>query len=142
MAENSEARLQDRTVNIMMIAKRFPADRWKSEIAKYMSEECGCPIETYTNHVIFRIVNEAFFDYVYCCDKQRTMAVLRNYFGCENGNQFTERMLIALGLAQVAEIYPDGSHHYICGYHETEFGRKLDRRIFTEARDTLLSQKE
>ena len=141
MTENSEATLQDRTVNIMMITKRYPVEEWKSEIAKYMSEECGCPIEAYTDRVIFKIVNEAFFDYVYCCDKERTMAVLHEFFSREQMGHL-EPVLMALSLAQIAEIDPDGSYHYICGYHETEFGRNLNRRIFTEARDALLSQKE
>ena len=120
--------LQDRTVNIMMIAKRFPISRMKSEIARYMSEECGTPTECYTDGILCTIVRHAFFDWLQCSDKSRTMAAIRCYFECvDEGHPTMECMLIALGLSQVAEIKEDGQHYYICGFHDTEFSRKLDQ---------------
>ena len=125
---NMYEQLQDRTVNIMMIAKRFPISRMKSEIARYMSEECGTPVECYTDGILCSIVRHAFFDWLQCSDKSRTMAAIRCYFECvDEGHPTMECMLIALGLSQVAEIKEDGQHYYICGFHDTEFSRKLDQ---------------
>lgn len=117
--------LQDRTVNIMMIAKRFPIDKAASEIAKYMAEECGSPADKYTDSIIFSIVKNAFFDWLWCCDKNRTMALIRTYFDCIDEPSQLNRMLIALALSQVAEIDNDGNCHEICGFHETDFTKKL-----------------
>lgn len=125
---NMSCQLQDRTVNIMMIAKRFPISRMKSEIARYMSEECGTPVECYTDTILYSIIKNAFFDWLQCGDKERTMAAIHRYFECvDEGHSTTECMLIALGSSQVAEITEDGQRYYICGFHDTDFSRKLDK---------------
>lgn len=123
----------DRTINIMMIAKCFPINQMKSEIAKYMSEECNCPIECYTDDVIYSIVKTAFIDWLDCCDRPRMHGLINAYFDrIEKYSDETERMLIALGLSQVAEMGIDGTPHNICGFHETDFTRKLDEDALEE----------
>ena len=64
--------MEDRTINIIYIAKQFGnVIRAKWFIAKYLADECRMPIVLYTNDILFRIVKEAFLDYLRHAEQSR-----------------------------------------------------------------------
>jgi len=121
--------LEDRTVNIMLITKRFGGvNNIKEHIAKYMSEECWCPIEVYTDSVLYDIVKTAFLDYIRNTTSNMAAASVREFL--EKDGQDLERMILTLGLAQVAERKGE-AWYYINGYHDTKFTEKLESGQWT-----------
>ena len=118
--------MDDRTVNIMLIAKRSGGiESMKRNIAKYMSEECACPVGVYTERVLYGIVKTAFLDFCKSAATVHSVAAMRNFLELHGTD--LERMIIALGLAQVASTYDDGSVYYINSWHDTEFTKKVDK---------------
>ena len=63
--------MTQRTCNIIRICKHTGKDKL-SQIAQYMSDECCCPIEVYTNGVINRIMLHAMCDYIDGCQTPST----------------------------------------------------------------------
>lgn len=117
----TEELLSDRTVDIIMITKRVPVNKMKQTIAKYMSDTCGCPISVYTDDLIYSVVKNAFFDFLYHAEKPSVMALVRNFFECFGaGDDDCLKMLIALGMTQIAERDENGQLHYINGFHNTD----------------------
>ncbi len=54
--------MEDRTVNIIMLTKRCCGlEQTKKAIARYMSEECNCPVSTYTESILYIICKTAYF---------------------------------------------------------------------------------
>ena len=52
--------LEDRTCNIILLCKRFrEPNNVKKALAQYMSEECQCEIETYTQPILYSILRTA-----------------------------------------------------------------------------------
>lgn len=119
--------LLDRSVNIIMLTKRFgKPDEVKKAIAQYMSEECDCPIEVYTDSVLYSIVKEAVFDFIRCANERGSMiAFFREYLDA-NYEKDVDRLIIALSMARVAIIDITGQTETINGWHETEFTKSLD----------------
>lgn len=118
--------LEDRTVNIILLAKRFGVpENVKRAIAKYMSEECWCPVERYTDEVLYSIVKNAAFDFLHHASRRSdAVAFFRQYLDALY-EKSVDRMIIALSMIQVCE--KDGwEYKTINGWHETEFTKKLD----------------
>ena len=66
--------MNERTANIIWISKghhNYGDVTLKQAVAHYMSEECDCPIEAYTDRVLLSIVWEAFMDFMQTCDNPR-----------------------------------------------------------------------
>lgn len=130
--------MQDRTVNIILIAKRFgEIQDIKERIAKYMSEECDTPVETYTDGILYSIVRQAFFDYLWSASKERAIACIWNFIEKPLGKDL-DRMLFAMCGIQVAEKVEDAFkglngdlYHYIDSWHDTEFTQRLDKGEWT-----------
>ena len=115
--------MEDRTVNIIMISKRY---YWTEEfdgIAKYMSRECGVKKDTYTTEMIEGIIKNAFLDYIRCAHTSRVIALINNFLDPlfkDKGDG--HRMMHAFGLAQIAEhSNTDDTWYYIDGFHHTEY---------------------
>ena len=117
--------MEDRTVNIILITKRFGGmENIKHHIAKYMSEECDCPIETYTDSLIYGIIKVAFFDYLRNASHTRAISCIREFIDTRMDKD-VDRMIMALGMVQVAETI-DGLYQYIDGWHDTTFTKMVD----------------
>ena len=118
--------MDDRTVNIMLIAKRCGSvESMKRNIAKYMSEECACPIEVYDDRILYSIVKNAFLDFCRSAATIHAVSAMRNFFELDGSD--LDRMILSLGLAQVASRDISGSVFYINGWHDTEFTEKVDK---------------
>ena len=131
--------MEDRTVNIIMLTKRCCGlEQTKKAIALYMSEECNCPVSTYTESVLYSIVKTAFFDYMWCAGHERYIATLREMIETNFADKMIDRMLLALGMTRVADTGKLYMKHngdwdngvevlkYIDGFHSTPFSNQLD----------------
>ena len=117
--------MEDRTVNIILITKRFGGvENIKQHIAKYMSEECDCPIETYTESLLNGIVRVAFFDYLINASHSRAISCMREFLDTHMDKDI-DRMIMALCMVQVAETV-NYSYQYIDGWHDTTFTKMVD----------------
>lgn len=118
--------MDDRTVNIMLIAKRCGSiESMKHNIARYMSEECACPIEVYNDRVLHSIVKNAFLDFCRSAATIHAVSTIRSFLELDGSD--LDRMILSLGLAQVASSDGSGSVFYINGWHDTEFTEKVDK---------------
>lgn len=118
--------LEDRTVNIILLAKRFGEPKnVKKAIAQYMSEECLCPIERYTDNIIFGIVRNATYDFLHHASRRRdAVAFVRELTDCRY-EKMVDNMIVALAMIQVYD--KDGwEYKTMNGWHETDFTKKLD----------------
>ena len=118
--------LEDRTVNIILLAKRFgEPENVKKAIAQYMSEECLCPIDTYTDNIILGIVRNATYDFLHHASRrQDTVAFVRALTDCRY-EKMVDNMIVALAMIQVCD--KDGwEYKTLNGWHETDFTKKLD----------------
>ena len=67
--------MNERTANIIWVCKghhNYDCKTLKGAVAHYMSEECGCPIEIYTDRVLLSVVWEAFMDFMSVCTNPRS----------------------------------------------------------------------
>ena len=120
--------MEDRTINIILITKRFgKPDNVKKAIAKYMSEECDCPIETYTDDVLISILRNAMFDFLHNASRrQDIIAFIREIVDGHCGyDKMIDRIIIAMAMIQVCEKQ-GWDYAELHGWHETEFTKKLD----------------
>ena len=122
-----ERSLDDRTVDIIMITKRFAnPSAIKPAIAQYMSETCGCPVEEYTDGLLYRIVSEAVYDFLRCCSERQDAIAFWRTFIESRYEKDIDRMICALSMVQVCRRF-DWDYKTINGWHETEFSEKLDK---------------
>ena len=95
--------MTERTFNIICACKGtlYPEiDNKIDRVRKYMSEECDCPIEAYTDEETEDIVVNAMYDYVDTCDKPSVF--LRQMRDCVIKDlTLTERICTAFSLVQV-----------------------------------------
>jgi len=120
--------MEDRTINIILITKRFgEPNNVKKAIAKYMSEECNCPIEIYTDDILISILRNAMYDFLHNASrKQDIIAFIRWIIDeCCSYDKMIDRIIIAMSMIQVCEKQ-DWSYVELHGWHETAFTRKLD----------------
>lgn len=64
--------MEQRTLNIINICKgntKYNNYSHIENIKEYMSDECGCTVDDYTENDIFDIIKTAFYDYINHCDK-------------------------------------------------------------------------
>lgn len=110
--------MEDRSINIIFIIKRYGDDAAKM-IARYMSIECGSPIDCYTASVLRIVVMAVFLDYIRHSPVIRTLALM-DIFLHSDGDDLT-RMMIALGGVPVRTR--DGC--YIQGFRDPTFDFSL-----------------
>ena len=122
--------LEDRTVNIILLTKRFGMDDVKKAIAQYMSEECGYPIEVYSDSILYDVVKTVMYDILRCSSNvSYTIAFVREMIETHQSTML-DRILYSMAMMQVAER-KDGELAYINGWHDTEFSKKLDADAWT-----------
>lgn len=95
--------MTQRTFNIIRDCKGalYPEiENQIDRVRKYMSEECDCPIEVYTDEATENIVVNAMYDYIDTCDRPSTF--LRQVRECMVKDlTLTERICIAFSLTRV-----------------------------------------
>ena len=131
--------MEDRTINIIMITKRFgDVVSVREHIAKYMSEECKYPIDGYTEGILYGIVYNAFFDYLYSSSKERAVTCMRAFIDEYRSKSDMDRMISALSKIQVAEKMKDcyrigngDIYHYLDGWHDTKLTAKIEAGEWT-----------
>ena len=111
-----------RTCNIIRACKGnlYPKITNKIDrVRAYMSEECICPLDVYTDALMEFIMVEAMYDYIDSCDKpsiflrqmrETKEALIRDL-------TLTERICIAFSLVQVR----DDNGDYVNGFDEDLF---------------------
>lgn len=111
--------MTQRTCNIIMACKGniHPEIDGKIErVKEYMSDECCCGKECYTDELMESIIVNAAYDYIDTCDKSSSfLRLIRN---CINKDlSLMEKICIAFSLTQVKRN--DGE--YINGFKEEFF---------------------
>ena len=61
--------MTERTFNIIMACKNANRYNVCDSVKEYMSQECDCEIEVYSEVTLARIMLEAMYDYLDSCDK-------------------------------------------------------------------------
>lgn len=126
MKETNENLMSDRSVNIILITKRFDTFKEiKQAIALYMSEECICPIAAYTDSILFNIVEDVMFDFFHHASERHHIIAFTRTIVESDCETMLNKMLLALSLTRVADVN-DGKVKYINGWHDTDFTKKLD----------------
>lgn len=110
--------MTQRTCNIIRACKGSlysEIDNRIERVKAYMSEECLCEKECYTDEIMESIMIEAVYDYIDTCD--RPSSFLRQIRECVAKNiSLTQKICIAFTLVQVRR---DGE--YINGFKEEFF---------------------
>ena len=106
--------MTERTFNIIRACKGTLYPEIKSKIDRvktYMSVECDCPIEAYTDGVMEDIIVEAMYDYIDTCDKPSIfLREIRDYI--DKKATLTQRICDAFSVTRVRNS--DGK--YINGF--------------------------
>lgn len=107
--------MEDRTCKIILCAKsRCHGGSGIAKIINYLSYECGCDRDVYTESTLYRILFEALCDYIDCCDKPSI--VLRNM---NEAKKFdfspNEQIVSAFTMAEVKS-----KDKYINGFNEKQ----------------------
>jgi hypothetical protein len=107
--------MTERTYNIIMACKSEIHCNVIDAVRKYMSKECGSPIECYTEYQMSRIMRTAMYDYLDSCDKPsiflRYLDEWKDYYG---DRSFGERIALAFRAVQVR----DRDGNYVNGFGE------------------------
>lgn len=97
--------MTQRTCNIIRACKGtlYPEIENKIDrVRTYMSEECDCPVEAYTDKATENIVVYAMYDYIDTCDKPSTFLRLMKDANCVAEDlTLTERICTAFSLVKV-----------------------------------------
>ena len=121
-----------RTANIIWISKGhhpYGNVTLKQAVAQYMSEECDCPIEAYTDRILLSIVWEAFMDFMSTCTNPRYFmySIKEAKYWCDysprDGVDDTQAILIAFQLCRVRddEGYVNGFSDELIQYLEEKW---------------------
>ena len=103
----------------------------KQAVAQYRSEECGCPVEIYTDRILLSIVWEAFMDFMSTCTNPRYFmySIKEAKYWCDysprDGVDDTQAILIAFQLCRVRDDgrYVNGFSDELIQYLEEKWGR-------------------
>lgn len=103
--------MEQRTQNIINVIKNpslmgCEAGDMENAVIRYMSKECACPIEYYTDDIIIGILKTAFADFISCCDNpEYYVKQLMNHIVPENfllkPKSLKDSILLTLLLVQV-----------------------------------------
>ena len=126
-SSDSNEWLYDRTVNIIVLAKRFSGKDLRKAIVKYLGEEGECSPCTYDEYAIFSIVRDAFMNYLLVADRSRACDAVRRFLD-ETSVDDTFRILKTMREIQIADISDDRGLEYIDGWHSTDFTRKIGNK--------------
>lgn len=116
---NEVTQMTERTVKIILACKGmiYPSNEdMIDRIRSYMSDECNCPKEDYTEEVITKIVLEAMYDYIDTCDRPSIFLRQMYYWHWNKEASLLERVCTAFELVQV-----QGDGKYINGFKEEDF---------------------
>ena len=112
--------MTQRTCNIIMACKSRKSGEeceFIDKVKQYMSKECDCPIEHYTQGIMDDIMFEAMCDYIDTCDRPsvflRNLRQLNRWF---DNKCVAERIAIAFDLVHIRHKDNNGEFKYINGF--------------------------
>lgn len=114
--------MTERTVKIILACKGAiysDNEDMIDRVRSYMSDECICPKEYYTEEVMTKIVLEAMYDYIDTCHMPSSFLKSMyhwQYWQTNKEVSLLERICIAFKLVQV-----HGDGKYINGFKEDDF---------------------
>ena len=118
--------MNDRTLGLIYTIKRLNKP-WYTAVAKYMSVETDTPADLYTYGDCYKIIKEAFFDYVSTCDN--ILPLLYTFFDSiehDGVSGIGEKMAVALTMTKIREQdSKTGEYRYVNGFREPQ-GEVLD----------------
>lgn len=127
--------MTQRTCNIIMACKSCSdesTDTQLDKVKQYMSKECDCPIEHYTQGIMDDIMFEAMCDYIDTCD--RPSFFLRELKNVKKwvDKSIAEIIAIAFDLIQIKEIDENiGEIKYINGFTEELLYKAMPKHLLS-----------
>lgn len=118
--------MEDRNINIIFLIKQlWNINEAKMAIIKYMSEECNCPEEVYTDYVLEEIIRNVAYDFLTHTTRKNdsinfAFALMKNRY-----DKMPDNIIRALSYIQV-RLNDNGNLSYINGWRETEFIKNFD----------------
>lgn len=114
--------MNDRTLGLIYTIKRLHTPNWFIAVAKYMSMETGTPEDSYSYEDCYKIIKEAFFDYISTCDNIRPL--LYTFFDRiehDGASGIGGKIVGALALEKVRDKDPKtGEYRYVNGFREPQ----------------------
>lgn len=123
--------MTQRTCNIIKACKKpqkYKTDNEVEAVKRYMSIECDCPIEHYTDGVIENIMLEAMYDYIDTCDCPSFF--LREMNTLYNADKLDVATKIAITF-KLVQVKADKGEEWINGFYEELWNNQTDE-IFIE----------
>lgn len=123
--------MTQRTCNIIKACKKpqkYKTDNEVEAVKRYMSIECNCPIERYTDGIIENIMLEAMYDYIDTCDCPSFF--LREMNTLYNADKLDVATKIARTFVLV-QVKADKDENWINGFYEELWNNQTDE-IFVE----------
>ena len=123
--------MEDRSINIIFLIKQiWSIDKTKRAIIKYMSEECDCPEEVYTDYVLEEIIRNVAYDFLTHTTRKNdsinfAFALIKNRY-----DKIPDNIIRALSYIQV-RLNDNGNLSYINGWRETEFIKNFNIEKWT-----------
>ena len=111
--------MTERTVKIILACKGAiysDNENMIDRIRSYMSDECSCTKEDYTEEVMTRIVLEAMYDYIDTCNKPSSF--LRSMYDLHVNQDASLLERICTSFV-VIQVHGDGK--YMNGFKEEDF---------------------
>lgn len=113
--------MNDRTLGLIYTIKGLHKP-WSVAVAKYMSMETDTPVDSYTYEDCYKIIKEAFFDYISTCDNMRPL--LYTFFDRiehDGTSGIGEKIAGALAMEKVRDKdSKTGEYYYVNGFREPQ----------------------
>lgn len=113
--------MDDRTLGLIYTIKGLHKP-WYIAVAKYMSMETDTPADSYTYVDCYKIIKEAFFDYISTCDNVRPL--LYTFFDRiehDGASGIGEKIAGALVMEKVRDKdSKTGEYYYVNGFREPQ----------------------
>lgn len=114
--------MNDRTLGLIYTIKGLHKPNWFIAVAKYMSMETDTPEDSYTYEDCYKIIKEAFFDYISTCDNIRPL--LYTFFDRiehDGASGTGEKIVGALAMEKVRDKdSKTGEYYYVNGFREPQ----------------------
>ena len=113
--------MDDRTLGLIYTIKGLHKP-WFIAVAKYMSMETDTPADSYTYGDCYKIIKEAFFDYISTCDNMKPL--LYTFFDRiehDGASGIGEKIAGALAMEKVRDKdSKTGEYYYVNGFREPQ----------------------
>lgn len=113
--------MNDRTLGLIYTIKGLHKP-WSVAVAKYMSMETDTPEDFYTYGDCYKIIKEAFFDYISTCDNIRPLLyTFFEYIERDGVFSIGEKIAGALSMEKVRDKdSKSGEYYYVNGFREPQ----------------------